>query len=146
MTAVPEVRRVRDPEEMAAALALREEVFIVEQGVTPDGDRDGRDPEAVQLVAVDTDGGLLGTCRLLVEPTGTAKFGRLAVRAEARGRGIGAALLAEAEREARAAGARRMGLHAQTDALGLYERAGFLPYGARFVEEGIEHQGMEKDL
>ena len=49
-------------------------------------------------------------------------------------------------REARAAGARRIGLHAQTDALGLYERAGFTPYGERFEEEGIEHLGMEKRL
>jgi predicted GNAT family N-acyltransferase len=68
------------------------------------------------------------------------------VRAGARGRGIGAALLAAAEQEARAAGAVRIGMHAQTDALRLYERAGYTPYGDRFDEEGIEHLGMEKYL
>lgn len=140
-----EVRRVRDEAELAAALALREEVFVVEQGVTVAGDRDGRDHEALQLIALGEDGAVAGTCRLLIED-GHARFGRLAVRAAARGRGIGAALLAEAEREARAAGAHRMGLHAQTDALSLYERAGFEPYGERFMEEGIEHLGMEKRL
>jgi len=139
------VRRPRDEQELAAALALRIEVFSGEQGVTFDGDRDGLDDEAVHLVAVEDDA-VVGTCRLLIEPGGTARFGRLCVRASARGTGVGALLLAEAEREARAGGARRIGMHAQTDALTLYRRAGFRPYGERFDEEGIEHLGMEKDL
>jgi predicted GNAT family N-acyltransferase len=139
-----DVRRPRDEQEIAAALALREEVFCGEQGVTLEGDRDGRDREALHLVAVDD--GIVGTCRLLIEPGGTAKFGRLCVRTSARGRGVGAALLDAAEHEARAAGARRIGMHAQTDALGLYERAGYTPFGERFDEEGIEHLGMEKHL
>jgi predicted GNAT family N-acyltransferase len=139
-----EIRRPRDERELAAALALREEVFCGEQGVRLDGDQDGRDAEALQLVAVD--GEVLGTCRLLVEPGGTAKFARLCVRRSARGHGLAAALLAAAEEEARAAGAVRIGMHAQTSALALYERAGYTPYGDRFDEEGIEHLGMEKLL
>ena len=139
-----EVRRPRDEHELAAALALREEVFVGEQGVEVAADRDGLDPEALQLVAVEDE--LLGTCRMLIEPGGTARFGRLCVRASERGRGVAAALLEAAEREARAAGAVRIGMHAQTDALPLYERAGYTPYGERFDEEGIEHVGMEKHL
>jgi predicted GNAT family N-acyltransferase len=139
-----EVRRPRDEHELAAALALREEVYVGEQGVPLEADRDGRDGEALHLVAVD--GEVLGTCRMLIEPGGTARFGRLCVRESARGRGIAAALLRAAEQEARAAGAVRIGMHAQTGALPLYERAGFTPYGERFDEEGIEHLGMEKRL
>ena len=140
------VRRPRDGEELAAALALRIEVFCGEQGVTFDGDRDGLDDQALHLVAIGDDGEVIGTCRMLIEPGGTARFGRLCVRASARGTGVGALLLAEAEREARGAGAWRIGMHAQTDALSLYRRAGFRPYGERFDEEGIEHLGMEKDV
>ena len=44
-----EVRRPRDESELAAALALREEVFCGEQGVTLEGDRDGLDAEALHL-------------------------------------------------------------------------------------------------
>jgi ElaA protein len=139
-----EIRRPRDERDLAAALALREEVFRREQGVTFEGDRDGRDGDALHLVAIEDE--VLGTCRMLIEPGGTARFGRLCVRASARGRGVGAALLEAAEREARAAGAIRIGMHAQTDALSLYERAGYTPYGERFDEEGIEHLGMEKQL
>jgi ElaA protein len=142
----PAVRRPRDEEELAAALALREEVFCGEQGVTLEGDRDGLDDEALQLVALGDGGEVIGTCRLLIEPGASAKFARLCVRASARGTGVGAALLAAAEREARAGRAIRMGMHAQTSAMALYRRAGFRPYGEPFDEEGIEHVGMEKDL
>lgn len=139
-----EIRRVRCEQELQAALDLREAVFCGEQGVTPEGDRDGRDRDAVQLLAVQ-DGEVVGTCRVLVED-GDAKFGRLAVRRDARGRGIGGALLREAEREARAAGARRMGLAAQTRAMRLYAVAGFSPYGPVYEDEGIPHRNMEKSL
>jgi predicted GNAT family N-acyltransferase len=139
-----EIRRARDEHELAAALALREEVYVREQGVPLEADLDGLDDEALHLVAVD--GEVVGTCRMLIEPRGTARFGRLCVRASARGRGVAAALLRAAEDEARAAGAVRIGMHAQTDALPLYERAGYTPYGERFDEEGIEHLGMEKHL
>lgn len=138
------IRRVRSEAELQAALALREEVFCGEQGVTLGGDRDGRDREAIQLIAV-RDGDVVGTCRVLVED-GTAKFGRLAVRRDARGRGIGRELLRAAEREARAAGARRMGLAAQRHAMRLYAEAGFSPYGAVYEDEGIPHRNMEKAL
>jgi predicted GNAT family N-acyltransferase len=138
------IRRARDRAEVDAALALREAVFVGEQGVTTEGDRDGLDGEAVHLVALAEDGAVIGTCRFL--PGRRARFGRLCVRADHRRRGIAAALLAAAEREARATGAEEMGLHAQTDALALYLAAGFTPYGERFDEEGIEHQGMEKRL
>ena len=140
-----EVRRIRDRTELDAALALRDEVFVGEQGVTPEGDRDGRDEEAVQLVAVDANGAVVGTCRVLVDGR-RGRFGRLCVRSDHRRRGLAARLLAEAEREARAAGCTEIGLHAQTDALTLYADRGYVPYGEPFDEEGIEHQGMEKAL
>jgi len=142
---VIEIRRAAGSGELQAALALREQVFCAEQGVSEAGDRDGRDHEAVQLVAVEDAGVVVGTCRVLVE-NGDAKFGRLAVRHDRRGHGVGARLLAHAEREAADLGARRMGLAAQTHAMGIYERAGFAAYGATFDDEGIPHRAMEKSL
>jgi predicted GNAT family N-acyltransferase len=138
------VRRLSGADEMREALALRHEVFCVEQGVPRHEEVDGRDHEGVHLVAV-ADGQLLGTCRLLlVGPT--VQFSRLAVRMPARRRGIATALLALAEVEARAARASRLVLHAQTYAQLLYERAGYRPRGRVFVEARIEHIAMEKTL
>jgi predicted GNAT family N-acyltransferase len=139
-----EVRRVRSEAEMAAALELRHEVFCVEQGVPVYEEVDGRDGEGIHLVAV-SDGTLLATCRLLfVGPT--VQFSRLAVRKAARRRGIATALLALADQETRAGGARRLVLHAQTYARSLYEAAGYEPRGRIFMEAGIEHIAMEKHL
>jgi predicted GNAT family N-acyltransferase len=141
---VIDIRPIAGDAELAAALALRELVFCGEQGVTLEADRDGLDDRAIQLIAVEG-GRVLGTCRVLIDGD-LARFGRLCVAPEARRRGLGAALLAQAESAARAAHAARMRLHAQTAALGLYEQAGYEPDGAPFDEEGIEHLAMEKQL
>jgi predicted GNAT family N-acyltransferase len=140
-----EIRRIRDRAELDAALELREVVFCQEQGVTLEGDRDGLDDDAIQLVAVDDDGAVVGTCRVLTD-TERGRFGRLCIRRDRRRQGLAAALLTQAEREARAAGCTSMGLAAQTDAMSLYEQAGYTTYGDPFPDEGIEHIGMEKAL
>jgi predicted GNAT family N-acyltransferase len=137
-----EVRRTTGDEELAAAIELRHQVFCVEQGVPKREELDGRDHEAMHLVAV-SGADVLATCRLLfVGPT--VQFSRLAVRADARRRGIASALLERADEETRAAGARRLVLHAQTYARSLYEAAGYEPRGRIFMEAGIEHIAMEK--
>ena len=141
-----EVRRPRDGRELEAAYALRREVFVGEQGVPADVEVDSADAGAIHLVAVDGDGGIRATCRVLDDGNGVMRVGRLCVRAAARRQGLGAALLAEAEREARAAGARALVMNAQTHALPLYESLGYEPRGQRFHEVGIEHLAMEKPL
>jgi predicted GNAT family N-acyltransferase len=141
---VTEVRAAESSSEVDEALELRRRVFVGQQGVTLEADRDGMDPEATHIVAVDG-GRVIGTCRLVFDD-GLARLGRMAVEDEARGRGLGAAILAEAEAQARAAGATRIRLHAQLAARSLYERAGFEARGEEFMEEGIPHLTMEKLL
>ncbi len=146
------VRRARTRRELSDALRLRHEVFCVEQGVPEREELDGRDHEGLHLIAVAVDddhdkgeGEVLGTCRLVFVGR-TVQFSRLAVRAAARRQGIATALLEAADAETRAAGARRLVLHAQTYARRLYEQAGYAPRGNPFREAGIEHIAMEKEL
>jgi predicted GNAT family N-acyltransferase len=139
-----EVREARTDDEVTAALALRERIFCGEQGVSFEADQDGRDAEATHIVAVE-DGEVIGTCRLLFRGT-VARLGRLAVERDRRGDGVAAAILREADRVATAAGSRTVALHAQTYALALYRQAGYDEHGPTFVEEGIEHVAMEKQL
>ena len=113
-----EVRRVRGEEEMAAVLELRHEVFCEEQGVPEREELDGRDREGMHLVAVSG-----GRCW---PPAGCCSSGRRCSSAgwrcaSARRQGIASALLALADEESRAGGARRLVLHAQTYARSLYE-------------------------
>lgn len=138
------VRAARGEAELHAALALRKQVFCEEQGVPLSAERDGRDRDALHVIALEGDE-MVGTCRVLIEG-GLGRLGRMAVVAEARRGGVGRALLEAAERLSAAAGARRMALHAQLSARDLYAQAGYAPVGEPFVEEGIDHLSMEKRL
>jgi predicted GNAT family N-acyltransferase len=141
---VIEVRPARDESEVAAALALREEVFVGEQGVSLAEERDGRDDEALHLVAVEA-GEVIATCRLLVEG-GDVKLGRMSVARSARGRGLARELLGQADVRARELGGERIVLAAQLPARAVYERAGYAAYGDVFLDAGIEHLMMAKSL
>jgi predicted GNAT family N-acyltransferase len=138
------VRRTRSGREIDDALELRRSIFVDEQGVTLEADRDGRDGEAVHLVAV-AGGRVVGTLRLL--PAGdVSRLGRMVVDPALRGSGIGSRMLEAADQVAREMGHRRITLHAQVPARAVYERAGYREEGDVFVEQGIEHVAMEKPL
>jgi predicted GNAT family N-acyltransferase len=144
-----EIRRAVGDAEFDELLALRHRVFCIEQGVPKREEIDGRDSDAVHLVAVRVaDSGerrVLGTCRLLFVDR-TVQLSRLAVDVAARRQGIATLLLREADREAAAARSRRIVLHAQTYAQELYSAGGYETRGRVFVEAGIEHVAMEKRL
>jgi predicted GNAT family N-acyltransferase len=141
---VTEVRPARDAAEVRAALDLRHEVFVVEQHVPVEEEYDEHDDTALHLVAV-ADGRVVATARVVMEGA-TAKLGRVAVAQTARRRGIASRLIALSEAEARARGAARLVLAAQTGALPLYEKAGYAAYGERFMDANLEHLMMEKAL
>ncbi|MFF4300641.1 GNAT family N-acetyltransferase [Streptomyces sp. NPDC001601] len=149
------VRVAEDPADLEACFAVRKQVFVVEQCVPEDLEYDAYDPVAVHVLAVREDGVPLGTGRLLHGAVAAAKtggdpslgsLGRLAVSAEARGLGIGIALVRAIEEAARARGLTAVDLHAQTHALGFYERLGYEPYGTEYEEAGIPHRGMRRVL
>lgn len=149
---------VRVAEEFAdreACFAVRKEVFVGEQGVPEDLEYDAYDAVAVHVLAVREDGVPLGTGRLLFGEAAADKvggdlalgsLGRLAVTQEARGLGVGVALVRAIEDAARARGLAAVDLHAQTHALVFYERLGYEAYGPEYLEAGIPHQGMRRAL
>jgi ElaA protein len=134
------------PEQLPPALALREEVFVREQGVAREEEIDGRDGEALHLLARERGSGeVVGTLRLLFDGR-VAKIGRVAVARPFRRRGIAAGMLALALTEAAARGATRARLAAQLDAIELYRGAGFEVESDPFVEAGIDHVWMGRPL
>lgn len=145
------VREAVEPADLQACFAVRKEVFVVEQGVPEDLEYDAYDPGAVHVLAAGADGSVLGTGRLLHGgvKTGDASvgsLGRLAVTPRARGTGVGTALVRGIEAAARTRGLTAVGLHAQTHALGFYERLGYAAYGPGFLEEGMPHRAMRRAL
>jgi predicted GNAT family N-acyltransferase len=126
-------------------MALRHRVFCEEQGVPPELERDEHDDGALHLVAVDETGAVVGTCRLLARGERMA-LGRMAVDRSRRGRGVGGELLRAAHREALAAGAQEVELHAQLGALDFYSAAGYAAEGPEFEDAGIAHVLMRRRL
>ncbi len=59
------LRRARDAAERSAAAELRIRVFCDEQGVSRQEEIDGRDDDAVHLVAIER-GAVVGTCRIVL--------------------------------------------------------------------------------
>ncbi len=137
-----EIHWAREEAERAGALAVRREVFCHEQGVPLEEELDGRDDEALHLIARSAvDGRVIGTLRLLLGER-RAKVGRVAVERQWRRRGIAARMLRAALAMARERGCGEVSLAAQTNAIGLYEQAGFAVCSEPFQEAGIEHVWM----
>ncbi len=122
--------------------AIRETVFIHEQGVPVDLEWDGLDSSCAHVLAWNDCGEAIGTARM--QPSGT--IGRMAVLKDWRGRGVGRALLETLLDLAVRQGLPHVTLSAQTHALGFYERAGFRVTGEPFMDAGIPHRKMEKEL
>ena len=87
-------------------------------------------------------GATMVVSRLL--PDGT--IGRMAVASAVRGQGIGAEVLARLEDRARERGLPSVELHAQLHARAFYDKAGYASYGGVYVEAGIDHVSMRKQL
>lgn len=144
--------RAATPAEWPEVVALRTRVFVQEQGVPAELEQDDRDAGAVHVLSRGLTGRSAGrvvaTGRLLLPADGshTAAIGRMAADADVRGLGHGAAVLAELHRQAALRGARVVELHAQVTARGFYERAGYTAVGDEYVEAGIAHVTMRREL
>ena len=137
--------RVAGPEDRHEIAALRTRVFVVEQGVPPEIEQDAADDEAVHVLSRDDAGAVVATGRLLVRGS-SAGIGRMAADPAVRGRGHGAAVLAELHRQAVLRGVTEIELHAQVTARGFYERAGYTAVGEEYEEAGIRHVTMRRPL
>jgi len=131
--------------DMPEVAALRRRVFVVEQGVPPEIEQDAADATAVHVLSRDDSGRVVATGRLLVHGR-TAGIGRMAADAGVRGRGHGAAVLAELQRQAVLRGVAEIELHAQLTARRFYERAGYTAVGEEYEEAGIAHITMRRRL
>jgi len=121
---------------------VREQVFIREQHVPEEMEWDEHDARAVHVVALDTDNQVIGTARLL--PNG--HIGRMAVIKAWRKKSVGSRMLEKLLLLAQQRNLSKVFLHAQTSAIGFYKQHGFRTLGEEFMDAGIPHRYMEKDL
>jgi ElaA protein len=140
-----------DPVTLYQLLALRVDVFVVEQACAYP-ELDGRDLEpAARLVWAESaarPGGPatpVATLRVLVDPDGSARIGRVATAASARSAGVAARLMHRGlELGAELAPGHDAVLNAQAHLEHWYARFGFVRDGADFDEDGIAHVPMRR--
>ncbi len=126
----------------ADAMKMRIEVFVQEQLIPLEMERDPADAHCLHAVAYNRLGQPVATGRLLPSEAGSARIGRMAVKRLLRGAGQGALVLRTLVDAARQRGDRQVLLHAQRSAEGFYARAGFVPQGDGFEEAGLPHIEM----
>jgi ElaA protein len=139
------VHGVRAPDLTTAALhgllRLRVDVFVVEQRCAYP-ELDGRDLEAGTVhFRVGEEQAPLAYLRLLTEPDGERRIGRVCTAAAARGRGLSRRLVAAALAEA---GDAACVLDAQAHLTGLYGGFGFTPSGPGYDWDGVPHVPMRR--
>ncbi|HKQ23808.1 MAG TPA: GNAT family N-acetyltransferase [Burkholderiales bacterium] len=139
--AAPSVRAADWNVDRAALRAVREQVFVREQAVPIELEWDEFDPLCQHVVA-EAASQAIGTGRLL--PDG--HIGRMAVLESWRGQGVGSALLEALLQIARNRGIRRVRLNAQSRAVTFYLHHGFVAEGEEFIEAGIPHRTMWRDV
>ncbi|MEL6761539.1 MAG: GNAT family N-acetyltransferase [Myxococcota bacterium] len=122
--------------------AVREAVFVREQNVPLEEEWDGRDDESIHALARNSGGLPIGCGRLL--PDG--HVGRMAVLAEMRGFGVGAAILERLVDAARERGFAEIVLSSQVHAIEFYQRYGFKTEGDTYMDAGIPHRTMRRSL
>ncbi len=127
--------------EVYEILKSRSEVFLMEQNIVC-LDADGKDYESLHCFFEDKNR-IVAYLRAFSDGSDGVVIGR--VLSLSRKKGIGRKLMEEsAEAIVKHFSAKKITVHAQKQAVGFYEKMGFIPVSSEHVIEGIPHITMEK--
>jgi predicted GNAT family N-acyltransferase len=133
-----QVRKVTDPANLETVFAIRREVFVVEQNCPPELEWEFEDESNHFLATVD--GEPAGASRWRKTDKGY-KLERFAVLKKFRGVGVGQELVKTVLNDL-PKNAEYVYMHAQIQAVSLYEKFNFVKIGPEFEEAGIRHYKM----
>lgn len=126
------------------ALAIRTNVFILEQGIDAALEVDALEADCVHMVLSHADGAetAVACCRVHAQAAGVLKIQRVAVPLSHRGQHYGVALMNGVADWAHNQGFKSLVLGAQTTALGFYQNLGYTVTSEPYLSVGIWHQDM----
>jgi len=133
-----QVNKVSDPAKLEKVFAIRREVFVNEQSCPPELEWEHEEESTHFLAKVDEEPA--GAARWRKTANGY-KLERFAVLKKFRGLGVGQALV-KAVLADLPENADHVYLHAQVQAVSLYEKFLFEKFGEEFEEAGIRHYKM----
>ncbi|MDI9394253.1 MAG: GNAT family N-acetyltransferase [Euryarchaeota archaeon] len=135
---------IKNPKDMEDAFYVRREVFIEEQNVLEEEEFDEADLVS-QHIVVYADDRPVATGRIFKSENGWL-IGKISVLKKCRGKQAGKLVVEKLIEKAVELEARDIHIHAQTHAVGFYEKFGFVAYGDSFLKTGIEHISMVKKI
>ncbi|MDV2582732.1 GNAT family N-acetyltransferase [Alkalibacillus haloalkaliphilus] len=142
MLNVQEVETKRQKDE---AFDIRKVVFVEEQNVPFEEEMDEHDDHAIHFVGYTLERRPVAASRLrFVDEFG--KLERIAVLEEERGNGFGRDIILAMEDVIRSKGFSKSKLNAQTYAEDFYKKLGYETVSDEFMDAGIPHVTMVKDL
>ena len=130
--------------ELYDILALRQEIFIVEQNC-PYQDADYLDQKCWHVLGRDEDDTIVAYTRLVPMGLAYAEYhaiGRVITASRARGKGIGAELMVRSILWAKEHLGQKIKISAQVYAIPFYEKLGFEVTGPEYLEDDIPHSAM----
>lgn len=129
------------------ALSIRQQVFIIEQGVDVSLELDGEDDQRWHTVAY-MDQKPVATARVYFPNNyQRLKVQRVAVNQAFRGKNVGLQLMQAIEHWAQSQGAEALMLSAQDQVIPFYEKNGYaVTNETGYLDAGIAHHDMEKQL
>ncbi|MDR7000771.1 GNAT family N-acetyltransferase [Neobacillus niacini] len=138
------VKIVENQKELEDAFSVRRTVFIDEQNVPEEEEIDQHEEEATHFVLYH-EGSPIGAGRYrLVD--GFGKVERICVMKEARGTGAGKAIMNGIEDYTRNKGIQKLKLNSQTHAIPFYAGLGYEVVSEEFMDAGIPHKTMVKQI
>jgi predicted GNAT family N-acyltransferase len=142
-----ESRRITLKDDLTAAFNIRKEVFVEEQGVPFEDEFDEYDTLDGQCehLLVYYKEHPVGTGRIRVVD-GLGKLERICILKPYRKFGLGKVIIKALEEIAEAMGVSQVKLHGQTHAEGFYQKLGYHTSSPIFMEDGIPHILMVKEL
>lgn len=140
-------KRITLEVDLRAAFQIRKEVFVEEQGVPLEDEFDEFDTldGKCEHILVFTDEKPVGTGRIRVVD-GLGKLERICILKSYRKFGLGKVIIKALEEIAEEMGVSQVKLHGQTQAEGFYQKLGYQTSSNSFMEDGIPHILMVKDL
>jgi predicted GNAT family N-acyltransferase len=140
-------KKVMNEEELEIAFAIRREIFVKEQGVPLEDEFDQYDKlnGDCEHILVHYNEQAVGTGRIRFID-GVGKLERICILESFRKFGLGKTIIKALEEIAEEQGASQVKLHGQTHAEGFYKKLGYRTSSDIFIEDGIPHILMLKEI
>lgn len=136
---------VQNQQQLEEAYTIRKKVFVEEQNVPMEEEIDEFEKDAVHFLLYSEHDRPIAAGRFR-EADGYGKVERICVLAEQRGTGAGKYIMESIAAYAEQNGINKLKLNAQTHAIRFYENLGYEVVSGEFMDAGIPHKTMVKDL